>query len=108
VRRAAAAFYAEDAAVFPPDAKRVDGRKGIEAFWKGAIEAGVTDVELKAVEVTEAADFAFEAGEGSLSVPVKGGSKSSLSIKYLVIWKKAGDGSWQLYRDIWNDKAPAK
>jgi uncharacterized protein (TIGR02246 family) len=105
---AAAGLYAEDAAVFPPDAKRVDGRAGIEAFWKGAINAGITDVALKAVEVTEAGDFAFEAGEGSLSVPVAGGSKAPLSIKYVVVWKKAGNGSWQLYRDIWNGNAPVK
>ena len=46
----AATFYAEDAAVFPPESLRIDGRSGIEAYWKGAIDAGVTDVSLKAAK----------------------------------------------------------
>ena len=105
---AAAAFYAEDAAVFPPDAMRIDGRAGIEAYWRGAIDAGVTDVTLKAVEVTEAGDYAFEAGEASLSVPGTGGAKMTSSIKYVVVWKKNDGGTWQIYRDIWNGNAPPK
>jgi uncharacterized protein (TIGR02246 family) len=98
----AATFYAEDAAVFPPDTQRIDGRAGIEAYWKGAIDSGVTDVSLKAAEVTEAAGFAFEAGEASLSAPGVDGTKAVSTIKYIVIWKMNG-GTWQIYRDIWNE-----
>lgn len=103
----AATFYAEDAAVFPPESMRIDGRAGIEAYWKGAIDAGVTDVSLKAVEVTEAGDFAFEAGEASLSAPGVDGTKAVSTIKYIVIWKMNG-GTWQIYRDIWNGNPTPK
>jgi uncharacterized protein (TIGR02246 family) len=103
----AATFYAEDAAVFPPESSRIDGRAGIEAYWKGAIDAGVTDVSLKAVEVTEAGDFAFEAGEASLSAPGVDGTKTVSAIKYIVIWKMNG-GTWQIYRDIWNGNSTSK
>jgi uncharacterized protein (TIGR02246 family) len=103
----AATFYAEDAAVFPPESLRIDGRARIEAYWKGAIDAGVTDVSLKAVEVTEAGDFAFEAGEASLSAPGVDGTKTISAIKYIVIWKMNG-GTWQIYRDIWNGNSTPK
>lgn len=99
--------YAEDAAIFPPDSPRIDGRAGIEAFWKGAITAGASELDLKALEVTPGGDYAFEVGEASFSMPGTGGAKAAQSIKYVVVWKNDG-GTWRLYRDIWNGSAPAK
>lgn len=105
---AVAAHYAEDAAVLPPDSPRIDGRAGIEAFWKGAITAGVSDLSLKAVEVAPGGNYAFEVGEASFSAPGKDGVKMTSSIKYVVVGKQSGGGAWQLYRDIWNGNAPPK
>jgi uncharacterized protein (TIGR02246 family) len=71
---AVAAHYAEDAAVLPPDAHRVDGRANIQGFWKGAIDAGLGDLTLKAVEVHGSGDSAVEVGEVSFSAPDSTGS----------------------------------
>jgi uncharacterized protein (TIGR02246 family) len=103
---AVAAHYAEDAAVFPPDAARVDGRAGIEAFWKGAMDAGLADLELKAVEVHGNGDLAFEIGEVSFSAPDGAGGRATARGKYVVVWKLGADGTWRLYRDIWNGNPP--
>lgn len=97
-----AAHYAEDAAVLPPDSARIDGRTNIQAFWKGAIDAGLADLTLKAVEVEGGGDTAFEVGEVTYSAPDKTGTRSTATGKYIVIWKKGTDGVWRLYRDIWN------
>ena len=35
---AVAAMYAEDAYVLPPGSDMVEGRKAIEAFWRGAVK----------------------------------------------------------------------
>lgn len=105
---AVAAHYAEDAAVLPPDSPRIDGRQGIEAYWKGAITAGVSDLDLKALEVAPGGNYAFEVGEASFSVPGTDGTKMMSGVKYIVVWKKSDGGSWQLYRDIWNSSAPPK
>lgn len=102
-----AAHYAEDGAILPPDSARVDGRANIQAFWKGAINAGLTDLTLKAVEVGGSGDIAFEVGEVSYSAPDKTGARSTATGKYIVVWKKGTDGVWRLYRDIWNAN-PAK
>lgn len=102
-----AAHYAEDGAILPPDSARVDGRANIQAFWKGAIDAGLADLTLKAVEVGGSGDIAFEVGEVSYSAPDKTGARSTATGKYIVVWKKGTDGVWRLYRDIWNAN-PAK
>ena len=104
---AVATHYAEDAAVFPPDAPRVDGRANIQGFWQGAIKAGLRDLTLKAVEVHGTGDMAYEVGEVSYSAPDSSGQRKTATGKYIVVWKKQQDGTWRLYRDIWNGN-PAK
>jgi uncharacterized protein (TIGR02246 family) len=103
---AVAELYTEDAAVLPPDGKRVDGRKGVEEFWHGAIKGGMKNLTLKAIEVEERADLAYEVGAFTLDMPSEGGGPSTVGGKYVVIWKKGNDGSWRLHRDIWNSGAP--
>jgi len=95
-----AGFYAEDAALLPPDGHRVDGRAGIQEFWQGAINSGMKIDDLHAIEVHARQDIAGEVGVFTLSVPVEGGAKK-VSGKYIVLWKRDGH-NWQLYRDIWN------
>lgn len=104
---AVAAHYTEDAAVLPPDAARVDGRENIEKFWRGAMDAGLTDLALKAVEVEESGDLAYEVGTFTFKAPGEGGALAEAAGKYIVIWKKEPDGAWRLHRDIWNGD-PAK
>lgn len=97
-----ASLYSEDAALFPPGADRVDGRSAIQAFWQGAIDSGMTIVDLHAVEVDARNDIAGEVGVFTLSVPGDGGF-TDVDGQYIVIWKRAGH-TWQLYRDVWNTK----
>ncbi|AWM27564.1 YybH family protein [Sinorhizobium fredii] len=97
-----AAHYTEDAAILPPDSRRVDGRDKIQQFWQGAIDGGGSDLALEAVEVSESGNFAFEVGKFSLKAPGKDDNPVDQAGKYIVISKKGTDGAWQLYRDIWN------
>ena len=104
--KAAAEFYTEDAALFPPGAERVDGKAAIAEFWQGAIDAGVADVDLETVEVIEADDLAYEVGTVSLTAPTSDGGRAPASGKYLVVWQHTDDGAWQLHRDMWNMNPP--
>ena len=97
-----ASHYTEDGALFPPGADRVDGRAAIEAFWQGAIDSGMTFVELNTIEVDARGDLAAEVGEFILNVPGDDGS-TNISGQYIVTWKRTGH-TWQLHRDIWNTK----
>jgi len=97
-----ASFYSEDAALFAPGADRVDGRPGIQAFWQGAIDAGMTMVDLRTIEVDARSDIAAEIGAFILRVPGDNGT-TDVEGQYIVIWKRDGH-TWQLHRDIWNTK----
>jgi ketosteroid isomerase-like protein len=81
---------------------RVDGREAIQAFWQGAIDQGLTDIKLEAVEVESAGNTAYEVGSFSLKAPNESGELVSSTGKYIVVWHKSADGNWRLHRDIWN------
>ena len=100
-----AALYAADAAAFPPGAERANGREAIRKVWQGFLDAGVTNVSLRTVEVEARGDLAYESGEFALDAPGKDGKLGHVIGKYVVVWKHA-KGGWQLYRDIWNESPP--
>jgi len=97
-----AALYAPDAAAFPPGAERANGRDAIRKVWQGAMDAGVTNVTVRTVEVAASGSLAYETGEYSLDAPGKDGKLAHEIGKYVVVWKQ-NHGTWQLYRDIWNE-----
>jgi uncharacterized protein (TIGR02246 family) len=100
---AVAGFYAEDGMVLPPDAARQEGREAIRAFWSGAMEQGLKDVDLTAVEVYPQDDLVTEVGTFTATAPAaEGGGQAAVAGKYIVLWKRAADGTWQIHRDIWN------
>jgi ketosteroid isomerase-like protein len=100
--------YAEDAAVFPPGQARVEGRENIQKMWDQAIKSGTSNLMLTTAEVEESGNLAFESGAFSLDGTVPNGTVTKTSGKYVVVWKKTVDGTWQMYRDIWNENSPAK
>src|SRR5262249_29374682 len=100
----AALVYADDAAAFPPDMLRVDGRENIQKLWQGAIDLGISDMTLTAVEVEEAGNLAYATGTFTVKAPGKDGGKPvDTAGKYVSVWKKGQDGNWKIFRDIWNN-----
>jgi uncharacterized protein (TIGR02246 family) len=99
---AVAGLYTEDGAIFPPEGPRIDGKEGIGNYWRGLIDAGLSDLALNAVEIEDNGDFAYEVGTFSLKAPAEGGASTDVKGQYIVIWTKDADGNWRLHRDIWN------
>ena len=99
---AVAQLYTPDAAVLPPDAPRADGLAAIQRFWQSAIDGGLRDLSLQSAEIEEAGNIAYEVGTAALKAQTASGGKEALSVKYVVIWRRSEDGTWRLYRDIWN------
>lgn len=104
--KALADLYTEDAMLLPPGAERIEGRGKIAEFWQGAIDAGLADPSLEAVEVVESGDLAYEVGTLSITAPGEDGEPMPASGKYIVIWQRGDDGTWRLHRDIWNLNPP--
>ncbi len=97
-----AAHYTDDAALLPPDAARIDGREGIQGAWQTLIDADVRDVALTTQEVDVFGDVANEVGTISATFPSEDGGRVQWTGKYVAVWKRGGDGTWRLHRDIWN------
>jgi uncharacterized protein (TIGR02246 family) len=97
-----ALLYASDAAALPPGGDRANGREAIRRVWQGAMDAGVTNVTVRTIEVEARGDLAYEGGEYGLDAPGKDGKLAHSAGKYIVVWKRH-NGTWQLYRDIWNE-----
>ena len=94
--------YTDDAALLPPEAARVDGREGIQGYWQALIDSGVRDVALTTREVDDFGDVANEVGRITATAPGKDGGRVPLAGKYVAVWKRRDDGTWQVHRDIWN------
>ncbi len=100
---AVAALYTEDGMVMAPNSAVLTGDADIAAFWQGAMDAGVTELEIVAEELEVVGDTAIERGNAQLFLA---DGTSVDTIKYILIWKEQ-DGEWLLHRDIWNSNLPA-
>ena len=99
---AVAGMYAEDAIALPPDGGMLKGRAAIEALWKGFRDMGARSMAFEVVDVVSSGNLAAETGVATLRVQPAGAGEAAVTVKYVVVWKRKG-GTWQLYRDIWNN-----
>ena len=97
---ALASLYTEDAWLISQTGDMFKGREGIEAFWAGAFQMGMKEVVLTTVDVMRMDDMVGEFGKADLTIKPEGQDEIKDVGKYLVIWKKAADGTWKLYADI--------
>jgi uncharacterized protein (TIGR02246 family) len=105
---AIAALYTSDALVLPPDQELAKGRAGAEKVFGGMLKAGVKSVGLHTDNVERAGDYAIETGAVTVTVQPEGKGAHTSNGKYVVVWKRQSDGSWQLHRDVWNDNPKSK
>jgi len=103
---AVAGLYASDARLFPPNSQRIDGKPGIQDFWKSLINAGAKVVSLETVHVESSGDIAYEVGNYTLIIPQANKEAITDQGKYVVVWRRQG-GTWKLTADIWNSNKPA-
>lgn len=93
-----ARLYTTDGQLLPGGSDVVTGHEGIEAFWGGVMEMGISTARLETVELEDHGDTAIEVGRYTLG---KADGEVADEGKYIVIWKNQA-GTWKLHRDIWN------
>ena len=103
-----AAMYAEDAMAFPPESEIVKGRPAIEAMWKGVRDLGAQSMDFVVLDVVSSGILLVETGKANLHIAGAGGAPATVTVKYVVVWKKQKDGSWKISHDIWNDMPTPK
>lgn len=92
-----------------PDAPAVVGKAAIRAKYAKIFPQVTLKIAITNQEVTVAGVWAYSRGTYTLSVAPKAGGETSLTNgKYLTILRKQANGSWVIYRDIFNSNAPPK
>ena len=94
-----ASFYAERAVVMPPDARMVQGRDNIEAYYRRGFAQSAGTLRLQPLESVVAGATGYEAGTSSL-LAVRGGAESAG--KYVVIYERVRN-EWKIVYDIFNN-----
>ncbi len=97
-----AKLYTKAGQLLPPGRDAVAGRPAIQAFWQGAMDAGLAQAQLETIEVEACRQTAIELGKYTL---LTSSGQIADTGKYLVIWKREA-GAWRLHRDIWNSSQP--
>lgn len=102
-----ASLYDVDAMVMPQGMNASTGRAAIQSMFAGLLsQFTVSNMTLVTQDVVASGDLAVETGRYSWTLTPKNGKAMPDSGKYVVVWRKQADGSWKLYRDIFNNDAP--
>ena len=95
-------FYASDARLLPPDQPVIEGREGVRAFWQAAPEQGLILLETKSTFVDGSGDVAYETGAFRRTLRPKHGHPFTDIGKYLVVFRRNGDGRFQAQVEMFN------
>jgi len=100
------ALYTEDAMLLPPNAPAATGRSAIRDHFASLPPINVFDIEVE--EIVGRGDLAFVRGTYLLELAPPGAPTPIRdSGKFIEIRRKQPDGSWPLWRDIYNSSQPA-
>ncbi len=93
----------------PPDAPAVLGKAQIRAGAEGRFAQFNSQIAITNEETWVFGNLAFARGTFTLSrTPKAGGETAFYDGKYLTVFRKQADGSWEIFRDIWNSNLPPK
>lgn len=96
--------FTEGSVRMPPNKPALVGKEAIRDMFQSRFERVTTDLHNTAEEVIVCGDWAFVRGTYIYtSTPIAGGEPSPQHIgKWITIWQRQPDGSWKLYRGIYN------
>lgn len=98
------AVYTEDAMQMSPKGPAVRGKDAIRKLWTQvfAVPGPGLSFQTTSVEVARSGEIAYETGTYDFATTGKNGRTNDEKGKYVVVWKKQGDGLWKAAVDIDN------
>jgi ketosteroid isomerase-like protein len=103
-------FYADDAALLPPNSPIATGKEAIKAVWKSLVTdknyALTFGSATGRVDVAKSGEIAYSRGTYSLTMSDPKGKPVTDKGKYLTVFKKQADGSWKAIEDMFNSDTP--
>jgi uncharacterized protein (TIGR02246 family) len=105
-----AAFWADDAIIYPSGGTAIRGKAAIRDYVKGALASPDFNITWQADSVAVAAsgDLAYETAHDEITFRSPAGQLMKENTNAVVIWKKQANGSWKAIVDIWTPQAPPK
>ncbi len=104
---AAASGYADDARLLAPSSDLIEGRAGIESFWRAGLDAGIRAVERVPVRLDSNRSVAFEIGRYAIRLRPTGGGSVVDRGTYLLVHEHAPAGGWRWTLEMFTpDGAP--
>ena len=103
---AASACYADDAQFLTPGAGLVQGRKAIAEYWGTGIALGLHSVSFEARRVERLGARQVEIGRYRVTVEIEPGDARFERGTYLVLHRRALDGTWQRAVDVLDPDEP--
>ena len=102
-------YYSEDAVVLPPNAPSATTKEAIRSAWKEMLTAPGAAISWKAtkVEVAKSGEIGYVSGTYEETANDASGTPVKDHGKYVEIFKKQADGTWNAVLDIWNSDLPA-
>jgi uncharacterized protein (TIGR02246 family) len=97
------ALWADNGIQMPPGSPPVLGKEKIRERNKAVLDRFIFDLSITNGETGVANDWAFARGTYKATLtPRVGGERTHVDGKYLTIFQRQNDGSWKIYRDIFN------
>jgi ketosteroid isomerase-like protein len=90
----AAAVYADDALLLPPEGDVISGRQAIERFWQSGIDIGLRSVELEPVGRGASGSIVYEHGHNRMDLAQANGESKVERGSYVLVHAQADGGTW--------------
>jgi uncharacterized protein (TIGR02246 family) len=101
------AFYADDAALLPPDEPLAANKAAIRASWAASLNVLETlSWNIRTIEIAKSGDLAYVTGTWAAIAKGPNGTHLPAGGKLVEVWKKQPDGKWKCVVDTYNSDAP--
>jgi uncharacterized protein (TIGR02246 family) len=101
-------LWTDDGVQLPPGEPPVVGKDRIRTRNRAVLDKFAFNMSITNEEVGAAGDWAFARGSYTATLTAKDGSQTvPVDGKYMTILKRQPDGSWRIYRDIFNSNVTA-
>jgi ketosteroid isomerase-like protein len=101
------AYFTDDVEIYPPGSPALIGKSAATAMWAHMFTDPAFSLSWKATDahVATAGDLGMTTGGFEITFSGPGGEKMAHGGKFVCIWTRQPDGTWKVYRDMWNADA---
>jgi uncharacterized protein (TIGR02246 family) len=100
-------MFTDDGMIMPSDLPAVAGKEAIRAYFTAMIERSAQVLNIKVEEAFGDGDIGYSRGVfSSATTPKPSGEPINIVGKWSSVSKRQSDGSWKIYRHIWNTDEP--